>query len=118
MGNNIFKIKFTTEIPRKKNLVFDLNSEKILSNILKDDFNILPTRLEKISLIVLLYSLVINFKRYFKIKKIYFNYLKSYIKLSNPEYLITFIDNDKRFYELKNILIILNSLQYKMVIDF
>ena len=61
----------------------------------------MPTRLEKISLIVLLYSLVINFKDTLRLRKIYFNYLKSYIKLSNPEYLITFIDNDKRFYELK-----------------
>ena len=105
MVNNIFKIKFTAEIPRKKKiLVFDLNSEKILSKVLKDDFNVLPARLEKVSLLILLYSLIINLKDTLRFRKIYFNYLKTFIKLSNPKYVITFIDNDKRFFEFKKYL--------------
>ena len=61
----------------------------------------MPTRLEKISLIILLYLLIMNFRDTIRFKKIYFNYLKTFITFSNPIYVITFIDNDKRFFELK-----------------
>ena len=47
----IFKIKFTFRIPTKKKfLIYDLYSEKILSKILKNDYNIMPQRYEKLSL--------------------------------------------------------------------
>ena len=99
---NFFKSKFTIKIPpKKKFLIFDLHSEKIIREVLKGDFNVLPTRLEKISLIILLYSSIINFKDTIKFRKIYFNYLKTFITFSKPIYVITFIDNDKRFFELK-----------------
>lgn len=99
---NIFNIRFTFEIPKKKKfLIFDINSEKIVSKVIEKDFNILPTRLEKISLIVLFYSLIINYKNTITFKRIYFNYLKTYIKLAKPIYVITSIDNDKRFFEFK-----------------
>ena len=99
---NFFKSKFTIKIPiKKKILIFDLNSEIILREVIKSDYNVLPTRLEKISLFILLYSFIINFKDTIKFRKIYFNYLKTFIIFSEPIYIITFIDNDKRFYELK-----------------
>ena len=102
---NISKIKFNFEIPKQnKYLIFDLQSVKILSKILKNDFNVLPTRLENISLIILVYSLILNIKDTLTFKNIYFNYLKTFIKLSKPNYVITFIDNDTRFYRFKKYL--------------
>lgn len=99
---NIFNIKFTIEIPNKeKFLIFDRQSEKVLSRIVKERFNVLPTRLEKISLVILLYSMIINFKDTLIFKQIYFNYLKTFIILSKPSYVITFIDNDIRFFKFK-----------------
>ena len=102
---NIFKIKFNFEIPKqKKYLIFDKQSEKILSRVIKDDYIVLPTRLEKISLIILIYSLILNFKESLRVKNIYFNYLKTFIKVTQPLYVITFIDNDKRFFKFKRYL--------------
>lgn len=102
---NFIKIKFNFEIPNKnKYLIFDKQSEKILSRIINDDYVVLPTRLEKISLIILFYSLILNFKESLRLKNIYFNYLKTYIKVTQPSYVITFIDNDKRFFKFKRYL--------------
>ena len=99
---SIFNIKFKLGIPKKKDfLIFDIKSKKILIKIIKKDFNILPSRLEEISLIILVYALILNFKDTIKFKRIYFNYLKTFIIFTNPKYVITFIDNDKRFFEFK-----------------
>lgn len=99
---NIFKIKFNFEIPiKKKFIIYDTQSEKILSRIITEDYNVLASRLEKISLIILLYSLIFNFKEILRFKNMYFNYLKTYIQITKPLYVITFIDNDKRFYKFK-----------------
>lgn len=103
---NFFKARFTLEIPKsKKFLIFNIRSEKILSKILLENFNVLPTRFERISLIIFLYSLIKNFKDTLRLKNIYFNYLKTFIIYSKPLYVITTIDNDKKyFYKLKKYL--------------
>ena len=81
----IFKIKFTFKIPTKKKiLIYDLYSEKILSKILKNDYNVIPTRYENLSLLIFAYSLIVNFKDTFKLKNIYFNYLKTFIDFTQP----------------------------------
>ena len=99
---SFFNIKFTIEIPNKeKFLFFDTHSEKVLSKIVKGKYNVLPTRLEKISLVILVYSMIINFKDTLIFKRIYFNYLKTFIMFSKPSYVITFIDNDYRFFQFK-----------------
>jgi hypothetical protein len=98
----ISTIKFTFKIPTKKKvLIYDLYSEKILSKILKEDYNIISTRYEKISLPVFTYSLIINFKDTLKFKNIYFNYLKTFINFAKPLSVITFVDNDKKFFRFK-----------------
>ena len=98
----IFKIKFTFKIPTKKKiLIYDLYSEKILSKILKNDYNVIPTRYENLSLLIFAYSLIVNFKDTFKLKNIYFNYLKTFIDFTQPLCVITFIDNDKKFFRFK-----------------
>lgn len=99
---NFFKTEFTIKIPKQKKFIFfDIHSEKILSKIIREDFNILPSRLEKISVIILLYSMIINFKDTLFFKGIYFNYLKTYIMFAKPSCVITYIDNDKRFFRFK-----------------
>ena len=107
---NLFKkltlnTKFIFEIPKKKRiLIYDILSENFVKKIIKDDFSILPTRFEKISLPILVYSLILNFKDSLRFKKIYFNYLKTYIAFTNPLFVITSIDNDIRFYKFKKYL--------------
>ena len=100
---DIFKVKFTFEIPsKKKYLIFNIRNQKILSKILIEDFNVLPTRLERVSLTILFYSLILNFKDALRLKNIYFNYLKTFIIFSKPLFVVTLIDNDKKyFYKFK-----------------
>jgi len=101
----IFKIKFTIKIPpKKKIIIYDIHSEKILSNILKENFLVMPTRLEEISLPILVLSLMINLKDTLRFRDIYFNYLKTFIILTKPLSVITFIDNDQRFFKFKKYL--------------
>lgn len=98
---NFFKIKLTLTPPQTKTfLIFDKNS-KVIEKIIGKDFNTLHTRFEKINLIILFYSLIINFKDTLKLKNLYFNYLKTFIIFTKPKYVITSIDNDKRFFKFK-----------------
>lgn len=98
----ISKIKFNLRFPNKKKiLVYDNNSVNILSKIIDKNFNILMTRYEEISIPILVFSLFINIFDTIKFRDIYFNYLKTFILISNPHIIITFIDNDTKFYQLK-----------------
>lgn len=103
---NIFeklsKIKFRLKIPsQKKILIYDNNSTKIISKILDKNYNILMTRFEEISLPILFISCLFFFFDFIRLKNLYFNYLKTFIIISNPKVIITFIDNDKNFYKFK-----------------
>ena len=98
----LLKINYTFKIPNKKKvLVYDNNSVTILSKFFSENYNILKTRFEEISIPIMLWSLFIYYKDTIKLKNIYFNYLKTFIFISNPKVIITFIDNDINFYKFK-----------------
>lgn len=98
----ISKIKFKLRFPNKKKiLVYDNNSTNILARIIGKNFNTLMTRYEEIYLPILVLSLLINIFDTIKFKNMYFNYLKTFILVSNPYVIITFVDNDTKFYRLK-----------------
>ena len=60
-------------------------------------------RYEEVSIPIFFLSLLIYIFDSIRIKNIYFNYLKTFILISNPNLIITFIDNDTKFYKLKKI---------------
>ena len=100
--DKFFKIKFNLRIPsQKKILIYDNYSTNILSKIIDKNYNILKTRFEEISLPILFTSCLIFFFDFIRLKNLYFNYLKTFIIISNPKVIITFIDNDKNFYKFK-----------------
>lgn len=94
-------IQFSFILPKKNNiLIYDKKSEKILKNVIKNSYNVIHTRLEKINIQLLIYSIINNLNKTFY-KGIYFNYIKTLIEYHNPKKIITTIDNDIRFYKLK-----------------
>jgi len=103
---NIFRSKFTFRLPKKKKfLIYDVNSEVVLSQILNKviagNSEVVHTRFEVISIPIFFLSILYNFEESLKFKNIYFNYIKTFIIVTKPVIVITFIDNDKRFYKLK-----------------
>lgn len=104
--NFIKKTKIYWRLPPKKEIiVFDDENIKVLEKIfLKDNYFILPTRLDKIKTIyfckyIFLYLIQNFFKR--SIKQ---NYLVSLIKLIQAKTVITFIDNSVDFFKVSKIL--------------
>ena len=90
------KVKFQLFPPyKKKILIFDYNlyyKYKILE-FFKTEHEILFTRFEKINIFILI-------KSFLKLKFSYFDYLQTYIDYVNPKLLITFNDNNLKFYKL------------------
>ena len=102
LAKKISEIKFNLKIPsQKKILIYDNYSTNILSKIIDKNYNILMTRFEEISLPILFISCLFFFFDFIRLKNLYFNYLKTFIIISNPKVIITFIDNDKNFYKFK-----------------
>lgn len=94
-------IQFTFILPKKSNiLIYDINSEQILKNVIKNSYGVVHTRLEKINIQLLIYSIINNLNRNFY-KGIYYNYIKTLIEYHNPKKIITTVDNDINFYKLK-----------------
>ena len=92
----LLKSKYYLRLPQKaRNLIFDSHStttiKKIFNNI---NFSVLDTRYESINLRILIKTLL-------EFKFTYGAYLKKYIEYVNPKILITLIDNNKFFYEIK-----------------
>ena len=90
-------IKFNFQVLRpvpKKFLIFDNTNTNLLKRYLKNKYTILYTRNEKFNLYVLFQNFL---KGKFKKKE----YIKSYIELVNPKIIITTVDNNPFFYELK-----------------
>ena len=85
--------------PKKKVLIFDRNFDQIsffkLFN--KKDCSILDVRYESINIFILFITFFKNF--FWNIRR---NYLIEYIKYATPKIVVTFIDNNFFFYELKN----------------
>tara|TARA_B110000977_G_scaffold184214_1_gene247626 strand:- start:1885 stop:2988 length:1104 start_codon:yes stop_codon:yes gene_type:complete len=82
--------------PPKKNdiLFYDENFSLNIARILKlKTFGVLHTRKEVLNIFILL-------KTFLKLKFSFFSYLQEYINYISPKILITFTDNDKKFYQL------------------
>tara|TARA_B100000787_G_C16169787_1_gene285839 strand:+ start:390 stop:1538 length:1149 start_codon:yes stop_codon:yes gene_type:complete len=96
----ISKSKFLFNKPIKKNyLIIDARNKNLLFRYIdKKNTNILYTRGEFINLYVLFYTLFS-----FGFKNIHFNYIKSFIKFSEPKYCITLNHPKAYFYKIKNI---------------
>jgi len=94
----LIKINFLPP-KKKKILIFDRNfdSGSFFKLFNKKECSILDVRYESINIFILL---LVFFKSFFKdIKK---KYLIEYIKFVSPKIVVTFIDNNFFFYELKN----------------
>jgi len=90
--------KFQIQRPKNSDiLIFDYVGSENFTKYLKNyNYDILHTRGEKINLFVTLKCLL-NFKINFE------NYVNEYIKISKPKIVITFIDNNYFFYNLKKL---------------
>jgi surface carbohydrate biosynthesis protein len=92
----IAKTKFQIQRPKISDiLIFDYVGSNNFTKYLKNyNYDILHTRGEKINLFVTL-------KCFFNFKINFENYVNEYIKISKPKIVITFIDNNYFFYNLK-----------------
>ena len=91
------KIKFRFDFPLpKKILLFDEIHSLTLREIIKKDFNILKVRDEKE-----IYFWIF-FKQIIFLDFTFLTYCKNYIKFISPKIIITFVDTNIQFYELKN----------------
>ena len=94
----LYCTKICFDLPIQKEIVqYDELNTLSLKKIIKKDFNILPTRNRKIYFWILIKQ-IINFDFTFK------TYIVNYIKFTSAKILITLIDNDLAFYNLKNYL--------------
>ena len=91
-------MRFNLFPPRKKEIaLFDAEGLKNAKNILnKNDYEIIYCRKEEINIFILIKSILK--KNIFK--KI--DYYNEYLKTINPKIVITFNDNNKLFYKIKN----------------
>ena len=90
------KISLRFDFPNsKKILQFDEHHSQILKEIIKKDFNILKVRQEKEIYFWILIKQILIFDFRF------LTYCKNYIKFTSPKIIITFIDTNMQFYELK-----------------
>ena len=80
---------------KKEILIFDDHSTKDLSRVLpKNSFTVLCSRYEKLNIFII-------FKCLLKFKFRHRDYLKTYIEYIRPKILITLIDNNIFFYQIK-----------------
>ena len=84
--------------PKKKILIFDTANSHLFKFYIKDkDVIDLDVRRRKINVIILFISLFRKFS-----KKLSHNYYINYIKFVNPKLIITYVDNNEFFFQLKN----------------
>lgn len=85
-----------TKPQRKKIVIFDSRSEIYISDFFeKDEYSTLDTSYKVINIYII-------FKLIFSLKKInYVNYFSMLIKLINPKFVFTFVDNNLSFYKIK-----------------
>ena len=80
---------------RKEILIFDqTGSHNFFKYIKKYNYSILKTRYEELNIPIFL-------KTFFQFKFDYQSYLKNYISCVNPKLILTYMDNNPRFYKLK-----------------
>lgn len=93
----IVKFEFSPPTP-KKILIYDVSHYSLLKKFFKNEnqIGILHTRLEVINLFILLKCI---FKMNFKLKAK--SYFQEYVNYVRPKILITMVDNDINFYQIK-----------------
>jgi surface carbohydrate biosynthesis protein len=97
---NLFLAKWIFKRPKKKKiLIYDREGSEIFFLVLKkNSFEILDTRRESVNIYILLYTVYNNgFLNLIK------NYKINYIKIVSPKFVITIIDNNLSFYQLKDL---------------
>ncbi len=92
----LLKAKFIFSKPKKKNfLIFDShNYQYLLRYLKKNEYSILYTRNEFLNFFVLIYNVL-----KFKFSKL--DYYNTYLKFVDPNFLISFKDNDPLFFLIK-----------------
>lgn len=91
----LIKIKIYFKPFKRKILIYDENgSEYIISYLNKNTYQILHTRNEKISLLIIFFCIC-------KFKLSLAGYIDEFINYTKPKLIITFIDNNLNFYNLK-----------------
>lgn len=85
--------------PKKKILIYDRSSEKFAQVLFKkNDIEFYDTRYESINIFVILFTLIKNGFKRFKL-----NYKINYFKFVSPKIIYTAIDNNIGFFKLKDI---------------
>ena len=104
--NLIRKTKIIWGLPPKKQIiVFDDENIQVLEKIfLKDNYFILPTRIDKIQTIYFCKYIILYLIQNFLKRSIKQNYLISLIKLIQATRVITFIDNSVDFFKVSKVL--------------
>lgn len=91
------KVNLRFDLPYKKKIIlYDELHSSIFREIIQLDFNILKVRNKK----EIYFWIYIRQLIFFDFK--FITYCKNYIKFISPKIVITFIDNNIQFYELKN----------------
>jgi surface carbohydrate biosynthesis protein len=96
----LLKSKFILQKPKKKKyLIFDGRNKNLLFKYIKNnDSSVIYTRGEEINL----YVLTLSFFE-FGFRNIHFNYIKTYIKFTDPKFCITLNHPKVYFYKIKNL---------------
>ena len=94
--NFVFFSKKVFLLPKKKEiLIFDqTGSHNFFKYLKRYNYSILRTRYEEL-------NIPIFFKTFFQFKFNYQSYLINYINCVNPKLILTYMDNNPRFYKLK-----------------
>ena len=96
-SKKFYKINFRFDLPiPKKILLFDETHSLTLRKIIKKNFNVLKVRNDK----EIYFWIFLKQIFFFDFK--FMTYCKNYIKYTSPKIIITFIDTNLQFYELKN----------------
>ncbi len=94
---SLYKTSWRFDFPIKKNiLIYDAENSHVIKEIINKDCNILNVRQNKTIYFWILIKQIffLNFK--------FSTYKINYIRFVSPKIIITFTDNDLKFYELKN----------------
>ena len=100
----IYSIKVSFSIPKKKIIIFDCVGATDLQKLIKKDYFILSTRVEKVKKIYINKKIATYIIKNFFKRSIKQNYLIALIINISPKITITKIDNSKDFYEIRKVL--------------
>lgn len=107
INNFKFLTKFKYLNIKKKIVIFDnMAAVELKSVITKKDIFVFKIRKDQVNEIYFNKKILVNFLKYFFIKKVSFynSYISSVIEVINPKIIITFIDNSLKFFDISRIL--------------